>query len=292
MDVRPPAGWYADPSNPNAQRWWDGTQWSAEYVRPAGPDVLAAADPPSGGRRGLVVTLIAATCVVAVVIATSLGFLLTGSKKAPSAIPVSTSVAASSSPVVSATPSPSQTKVPVPAGSKTLTGPDVSLVVPRTWISVPTKPGDLSKFLTLLGANDPASRAYLTAVANQLKRQRFALFALGPWDSKERLADGVNVIETPSQGATLTLVGAGVAANFQRLGASDIVEKRVRLGGRDALRVTLTLKTHPTPTATRTIHEAQYYVIDGAKAFVLTVALPLSQSLARADVIAKTFRVK
>jgi hypothetical protein len=24
------AGWYSDPSNPGALRWWDGTQWTAE----------------------------------------------------------------------------------------------------------------------------------------------------------------------------------------------------------------------------------------------------------------------
>lgn len=29
-----PAGWYPDPQSPAAQRWWDGTQWSA-HVQPA-----------------------------------------------------------------------------------------------------------------------------------------------------------------------------------------------------------------------------------------------------------------
>ncbi len=35
-----PAGWHQDPSNPNQERWWDGTQWSPNQVRPkplAGP---------------------------------------------------------------------------------------------------------------------------------------------------------------------------------------------------------------------------------------------------------------
>jgi hypothetical protein len=29
-------GWYPDPSQPGAVRWWDGTQWS-EHSAPAGP---------------------------------------------------------------------------------------------------------------------------------------------------------------------------------------------------------------------------------------------------------------
>lgn len=33
-----PAGWYPDPSNAAAQRWWDGVQWT-EHVAPAAPVV-------------------------------------------------------------------------------------------------------------------------------------------------------------------------------------------------------------------------------------------------------------
>jgi hypothetical protein len=31
----PPAGWYQDPADPAAQRWWDGTQWTADRRLPA-----------------------------------------------------------------------------------------------------------------------------------------------------------------------------------------------------------------------------------------------------------------
>jgi hypothetical protein len=31
--VAPTAGWYVDPANPHAQRWWDGRQWTP-YVHP------------------------------------------------------------------------------------------------------------------------------------------------------------------------------------------------------------------------------------------------------------------
>lgn len=32
----PEAGWYADPSDPNQERWWDGMGWTSN-VRPVGP---------------------------------------------------------------------------------------------------------------------------------------------------------------------------------------------------------------------------------------------------------------
>ena len=50
-----PAGWYADPGNASAQRWWDGQRWT-DFVQPVGPPAVAAAEathgrPPAAGPR-------------------------------------------------------------------------------------------------------------------------------------------------------------------------------------------------------------------------------------------------
>ncbi len=41
-----PAGWYADPDNAAAQRWWDGTQWTShtQLITPPVPGFAAPAD--------------------------------------------------------------------------------------------------------------------------------------------------------------------------------------------------------------------------------------------------------
>ena len=40
-----PAGWYADPSNPSQQRYWDGAQWTEHVAVPSAPLVAPAAPP-------------------------------------------------------------------------------------------------------------------------------------------------------------------------------------------------------------------------------------------------------
>jgi hypothetical protein len=43
-------GWYPDPADPGAMRWWDGTQWS-EHSAPAGPPPVVY----GGGTDGLAI---------------------------------------------------------------------------------------------------------------------------------------------------------------------------------------------------------------------------------------------
>jgi len=50
--VSPEAGWYADPTDPSAVRWWDGAAWSAQ-TRPA-PRELALAGAAVGGSSASV----------------------------------------------------------------------------------------------------------------------------------------------------------------------------------------------------------------------------------------------
>ncbi len=50
-----PAGWYADPTVPGAQRYWDGSQWT-EHVQPPPPPRSPAK--PVGGTNYVVAFLI------------------------------------------------------------------------------------------------------------------------------------------------------------------------------------------------------------------------------------------
>ena len=40
-----PEGWYADPTTPDQERWWDGEKWSLEQTRPKG-SVAQPNEPP------------------------------------------------------------------------------------------------------------------------------------------------------------------------------------------------------------------------------------------------------
>src|SRR4051812_41837101 len=40
-----PAGWYTDPNNPQAQRYWDGAQWTSQSAPAAVPVPAAAVQP-------------------------------------------------------------------------------------------------------------------------------------------------------------------------------------------------------------------------------------------------------
>lgn len=45
MSTPPPTGWYPDPMNPSAQRFWDGHQWT-EQTRPVGSTRMPAPSMP------------------------------------------------------------------------------------------------------------------------------------------------------------------------------------------------------------------------------------------------------
>ncbi|SOE70474.1 Protein of unknown function [Salinibacterium xinjiangense] len=45
-----PAGWYPDPAEPAASRWWDGSQWTDHRQQPYDPTASAAALAPNNTR--------------------------------------------------------------------------------------------------------------------------------------------------------------------------------------------------------------------------------------------------
>ncbi|MCP4968953.1 MAG: DUF2510 domain-containing protein, partial [bacterium] len=56
MTTTTPAGWYQDPNNPSAERWFDGSQWTThlrtrppEPVTPPPPQQRHSSDPQTAG---------------------------------------------------------------------------------------------------------------------------------------------------------------------------------------------------------------------------------------------------
>lgn len=61
----PPPGWYPDPSGAPAQRYWDGTTWSAGPPVPTG---VAPAPRRDSNRRGWVIATVCAVVLVLLVV--------------------------------------------------------------------------------------------------------------------------------------------------------------------------------------------------------------------------------
>jgi hypothetical protein len=72
----PPAGWFPDPANQRAMRWWDGQAWT-DHVADVrlGPDHPPPKPRASGGRIALVVvgSIVAWLLVSAAIIALLFG---------------------------------------------------------------------------------------------------------------------------------------------------------------------------------------------------------------------------
>lgn len=58
-----PAGWYPDPQNPAAQRYWDGVQWTQHTA----PGAAAAVAPARKTHSGLIIGIVAGVGVLVVI---------------------------------------------------------------------------------------------------------------------------------------------------------------------------------------------------------------------------------
>ena len=65
--IKPPAGWYPDPNDPSAKRWWDGTSWgpAAPPPQPTPVPVRAASGPGCGTGCLVIIGVIIVIAVIA-----------------------------------------------------------------------------------------------------------------------------------------------------------------------------------------------------------------------------------
>lgn len=109
-----PAGWYPDPENPGAQRYWDGNLWAAPVAAPAPPVPVVPAKKRSKAGIALLVVGVLILATVGISIAASAGkggadALVGGATTSP------TTRASDESSTSSTTPPPPAAYVPKPA---------------------------------------------------------------------------------------------------------------------------------------------------------------------------------
>lgn len=118
--MHPPAGWHPDPYDPNIERFWDGSQWTA-HTRPTGNRNLtqasAAPGEPQPQRRRKKWTWIVGAAVVGIL---GIGVLTdTGSTREGSAPANVTATSAVPTPATTASATRTTTKKPNPTSTAT-----------------------------------------------------------------------------------------------------------------------------------------------------------------------------
>jgi hypothetical protein len=161
-------------------------------------------------------------------------------------------------------PSAGITAPPPVAGFSRIIGAGFTIDMPASWRQPPLDPGAFDQTAaTLRAANPKLAQALELARASIGGGSR--LFAIDPVDGSS-----VNLIVVDSGGRALAAVVDDAIGQLNRFGAKDLRQERTAFGSRDAVRLEFSL---PVTAAggTVSVPETQYYVLRGARLFILTL---------------------
>ncbi len=158
---------------------------------------------------------------------------------------------------------PATTAVTIPAGYIEVKDAEAgfTVAIPQDWQQVPLNAETLRRQAEAVRSQNP-KLAETLAAAQGLIGGGGKLFAIHPDGSSN-----VNLIVTDSEGAQLEDIPGPAVRELRNRGATIESQERTRLGGENAVKVTMKFPV----TAQETVDEVQYYAIKRGKAFILTL---------------------
>ena len=161
-------------------------------------------------------------------------------------------------------PSAGVTSPPPAAGFTRIIGAGFTIDMPASWRQPPLDPAAFDQTAATLRADNPK-----LAQALELARASIGggsrLFAIDPLDGSS-----VNLIVVDSGGRSLDAVVGDAVDQIKRFGAKDLSQEKTAVGARPAMRLEFSLPVTASG-GTVTLPEAQYYVLRGARLFILTL---------------------
>lgn len=184
------------------------------------------------------------------------------------------------------------TPAAVPAGWRTVGGTSAGyrLSLPPNWTDLPLDGATIDSLSVnqILKANPTLANA-LNGQLRTVLENGGKLFAFETSGAGEV---NINLIATPSGGATLAQISAALPVEITDLGARDLRTDKVKLAAGEAFRLVYTLPLKVPGGPTVNIEQSQYIVAHGRQIFILTASTPnRARDGATLDAIAQTLSI-